>query len=147
MMPKRTKFKVEGLRELEKALIELPKATAKSVVRRGLMDAAGSFVTSIAARAPRFSGRLSASAGAGTKLSKRQRSLHKKESAVEVYAGFGSLPQAITEEFGTANQAPRPTVTPEWEAQKRPMLDSIKDFLAERIEQAAKRLAKKRARG
>ena len=68
------KFKIEGLAELDEALTELPKATARNVLLRTL-KAEGQRIADAGARnAPRLTGALAESYTVGTKLSRRQRS-------------------------------------------------------------------------
>ncbi len=97
-------FKVEGFRELERALIELPKATAKASVRRLLKKAAQPIADAGRGNAPEREGNLRESYGVGTRLTRRQRKVSKKESEVEVYVGPND-PAAIQTEFGNEHQA------------------------------------------
>jgi HK97 gp10 family phage protein len=145
-MAKRGSFRIEGLRETERALRELPKATAKGVLKRVLLKASNPLVADWTRRAPVLRGFLQRSIGAGTKLSRRQKGKHRKESSVEVFVGAGSLPQAITQEFGTAHHAAKPAGRPAWDANKRTMLASMKSDLKAEIEKARARLARKAAR-
>lgn len=142
----RQTFKVEGLRELEMALRGLPAATAKNVLQRALIKAGAPVAEAASRNARALSGKLQRSFGVSQKLSRRQKSQHKKESTVEVFAGPGALTQAITEEFGTAHSAPNPTLRPSWDSNKMGVLKSIKDDLAEEIDKAASRLARKAAK-
>jgi HK97 gp10 family phage protein len=80
------------------------------------------------------------------KLSRRQKSLYHKESEVEIYVGPAALVQAITQEFGTVTNRPQPFLRPAWQENKRAALDNIKDVLAEEIEKARARIARKTAR-
>lgn len=141
-----TTFRVEGLKELDEALKELPKATGKNVLRRMLFKAGAPIANAAAAAAPRLRGKLQTSIGAGTKLSKRQKQMHRPESSVEIFVGAGALVQAITQEFGTRNHPPKPFMRPAWDAHHRASLTSMRDDLAEEIEKARARLARKAAR-
>lgn len=147
-MASNTEFtvKVEGLRELEEALKELPKATGKNALKRALMRAAEPIAAAAAAMAPRRKGKLIASIKVGTTLSTNQRRRHEKQGDVEVFAGAGPLPHAHLQEFGTAHSAPKPFMRPAWDANKFRALASIKSDLAEEIEKARQRLARKAAR-
>lgn len=139
-------FKIEGLRELEDALKELPRATGKNTLMRALIKAGGPVAADAASAARRLSGKLQRSFGVSQKLSRRQKSQHRKESTVEVFAGPGALAQAITEEFGTAHSGPHPTLRPSWDANRMKVLESIRDDLAAEIEKARARLARKAAK-
>lgn len=139
-------FKIEGLSDLEEALGELKKATAKNILKRVLVKAGGPIAEDARNEARHLSGKLQRSFGVSDKLSRRQKSQNRKESMVEVYAGPGALVQAITEEFGTSSEAPHPTLRPSWDHNKRKAFDSVRDDLAEEIEKAGARAARKAAR-
>lgn len=146
-----TTVKVEGLRELEKALGELPRATGKNVLRRVLRTAGEPMVRDAKALVPVASGKLRDSIAVATQLSKRQRALYKKmfaddKASVEMFVGVAALPHAHLQEFGTSRHGPQPFMRPAWDANKNGMLDSIKDELGVEIAKAAKRLAAKQAR-
>lgn len=138
--------KVEGVSELLDGLEELPKATEKNVLQRALLNAADPIIRAAERLAPVFTGRLRKSVSSGTRLSRRQKQLHNKESEVEVYVGPEALVQAITQEFGTVNNRPQPFMRPAWERNKHETLNSIKDELTIEIEKARARIARKTAR-
>lgn len=152
-----TSVHVEGLRELDKALGELTKASAKGVVRRVLLKAAQPIADMARSLAPDDPDTpdpdLESSIGVGTKLSPRQGRLEKKETKhfSQVYAGAGPLPYAHLIEFGSINNSPKPFMRPAWDAQQGVALDIIKRDLGTEImktaERAAKRKAAKAARG
>ncbi len=144
-MAKQT-FRIEGLSELKEALTELPKATGTNTQKRALTKAGELIEATAESLAPVFKGGLKKSITVGTKLSGRQKSQHKKESKVEVFVGPGSMTRAITQEFGTYFHRPHPFMRPAWEQQKMNALESIKDLLAEEIEKARARLARKAAK-
>lgn len=139
----RTTVRVEGLRELERALGELPRATRKNVVTRVLKARAEPMAAAMRARAPVEFGDLRDSIGVGTRLTRSARKSHKKQSPVEVFAGPGSHPQAVTQEFGTVNHGPQAYVRPAWDAGKDGALDGIASDLGAEIGKAAARAAKK----
>lgn len=139
-------FRVEGLKELDRALKELPRATAKNVVTRVMLKAAQPIADDMAARAPRDTEYLADHIDTGVRLSRRQRSVSRKESDVEVYAGATRVDQAIFQEFGTFDQPAQPFARPAWESGKHGALEDVKAGLAVEIDKAAKRLAKKAAR-
>lgn len=142
----KTTFKIEGISETVEALQELPKATGKNVQKRALLKAGQVIANDAAANARRLSGALQRSYGVSDKLSRRQKSQHKKGSSVEVFAGPGALVQAITEEFGTAHSAANPTMRPAWDKNKRSALKNIGKDLWEEIDKARARLARKATR-
>lgn len=146
------RVKVEGLRELDRALAELPKATGKNVLRRVLRKAATPMADSMRAKAPVDEGALRASIGVGTKLTRRQASQHRKmfksdKASVELFVGAGGLPQAITQEFGTFKEPPQAFARPAWDAHRYQVLDVVAADLGEEIAKAAKRVARKLAKG
>ncbi len=141
-----TTFKIEGLSEVAEGLNELSKATGTNVLKRALKAAADPISSAATQKAPRFSGHLMQSIKPSDKLSRRQKSLYHKESEVEIFVGPAALVQAITQEFGTVTNHPQPFMRPAWQENKHAALDSIKDILAEEIEKARVRIARKTAR-
>lgn len=154
---------IEGLRELDRALGDLPKATAKNVLKRVLLKRAKPLEDAARANAPVDIGHLAASAAATTRLSRRQARLHRRESGggarrtaegwrsdpkgdVFVFVGFPSSPKSIVQEFGSIDQSPQPFMRPAWDAEQRGILEGLKTDLWTEIDKAAKRLARKQAR-
>lgn len=149
------KVKIHGLRELEKALAELPKATGKNVLRRVLRTRAQPIADAAISAAPddpvTQGNDLRSSIAVGTVLSKRQKSLHRKmfkndKAAVEMFVGAGPLPQAHLQEFGAPQHDPQPFMRPAWDGGKAQLLEGLKDDLWTEIKKAADRLAKKLAK-
>ena len=142
----RQSFKVEGLKDLETALLDLPKATARNVMLRTLKEQGAPIRDAGEANAPKLSGKLKLSYAISTKLSRRQKSLNKKQSPVEVYIGPGPHPKGVQTEFGNAHQRAEPHLRPAFDAKVRLVLDGIKVSLAGQIEKARARLARKAER-
>jgi len=145
-MARATKTSVEGLRETQKALAELPLSTRRNLARRVLMKAGKPIIDNFQQRAPRFEGHLADSGAVSTKLSKRQARTAKKLSGasdVVVYAGPGPDPAAIAQEFGNINHPAQPALTPAWEGEKRKSLKIIVKELKVEIKKAADRAARK----
>lgn len=143
----RQKFHIEGLAECEKALREFPKAvTVKAVLRRFLIEVAQPFIATAERLAPKLTGTLQASIDTGTKLTKRQKSQHHKQSAVEIFAGAGGLAQATQQEFGNANHGPQPFMRPAWDQHGKGMLDGMAAKLRTEIEKTRARIAKRAER-
>jgi hypothetical protein len=150
--------KVEGLAELDRALGELPKTTARAVLRRTGLKALEPFVAKVRSMAPidadpesspkRPPGTLRDSYIAGTKLNKAQARTAKREgkSFVEVYAGTND-PAGVQTEFGNAHQSAQPHARPAWETTQSEVIDLVGKQLFAEIEKAAARLAKKAAKG
>lgn len=139
-------FKIEGLKELDEALTELPKAIARNVLMRALKKAGQPIAAAGEANAPKLTGKLAASYTVSTKLSRRQRKLNPKESMVEVYVGPTPAAKSVQTEFGNAHQAPEPHLRPAWDANNQGALTSIRDDLEQEIEKARARLARKAER-
>lgn len=139
-------FQVEGLKELDEALKELPKATARNVLLRTLKEQGQPIATAGETYAPKLTGGLAASYVVSTKLSRRQRKANKKESDVEVYIGPAPSAKSIQTEFGNAHQAAEPHLRPAWDSNVGRVLMGIANSLSEQIEKARARLARKAAR-
>jgi HK97 gp10 family phage protein len=141
--------KIEGLKELDKALGELPKATAKATLRRVLVEG-GELIASAARRgAPVDEHYLYESIDVSTKLNRRQRSLHKDESGKmfqEMFVGTNN-PAGVQQEFGNEHNAAQPFMRPAWDAKKQDALERITVLLWGEIEKSAQRLARKAAKG
>lgn len=142
----RQTFKIEGLAELDEALQELPKATARNVLKRVLVEQGQPIKDAGEALAPRLTGGLKESYAVGTKLSRRQKSQNSKESDVEVYIGPGPAAKAVQTEFGNAHQAAQPHLRPAFDGNVMKVLSGIKTSLENEIEKARQRLAKKAER-
>ncbi len=151
----KTTVKVEGLKELEAALSELPKSTAKAVLRRTLKKAGEPIAASARALAPddpnTGGNDLKSSIAVSTKLSPRQKGVHKKmfkddRASVEMFVGAGPLSQATQQEFGNVNHGPQSFMRPAWDGKQNEALNIIKSEMWNEIEAAAKRLARKAAR-
>ncbi|MFZ5736311.1 MAG: HK97 gp10 family phage protein [Pseudomonadota bacterium] len=139
----RQTFKIEGLRELDDALTELPKSTARAVLVRTLKQEGQPIRDDGEAAAPRLTGGLKQSYTVGTKLSRRQKQANPKESMVEVYIGPGPAPKGVQTEFGNAHQAPQPHLRPAFDGNVMRVLDGIRDRLAENIEKTRARIARR----
>lgn len=142
----RQTFKIEGLADLDEALTELPKATARNVLARVLKEQGAPIKADGERNAPKLKGGLKASYTVSTKLSRRQKGLNRKESMVEVYIGPGPAAKGVQTEFGNAHQAAQPHLRPAFDSNVMKVLGGIKDSLAAEIEKARQRLAKKAER-
>ena len=134
--------KVEGLKDLEKALSELKVSTARNIARRGLKQALEPMAEAARRRVPSLSGDLAESINVTTKNPKRNR----KQSQIEAHMGPGRHPQGPQTEFGNRNHGPQPFMRPAWEEEKHGALESLAGILGEEIDKAAKRAARKAAR-
>lgn len=144
----RVKVHVEGLKELEQALKGLPKANAKAVLRRTMKEAGEPVAKTARSLAPEHIGYLRESIDVSTKLSRRQRKVHKKQSPVEMFIGPGPDPAAHLQEFGTGpGHHAQAFMRPAWDQHKNEVLDTIANRTWLEIEKTAARLAKKAAKG
>ncbi len=141
------RFKIEGLRELEAALADLPRATGRNAVRRVLRRAAEPIATAAEANAPRDTGALSRNVRVGSRLTRNQAAAQRKlgKSEQEIHVGV-TRPSGVLNEFGTVNQAAQPFLRPAWDANKEGALATISSELGTEIEKAAARAARKAAR-
>jgi len=161
---------VEGLRELDKALGELPKATARNVLKRTLAKAAQPVVDAARQRAPVKTGKLRDSIIASTRIKNKvgnaefaaamreglgvaaarsalrqaRRDAKGQGSFAELFVGpsTGAIPYAHIMEFGSIKDAPQPYMRPAWDATKKQALDIIKAELGGEIIRAARRVGR-----
>lgn len=160
-----SKVKIEGLKELERALAQLPKATGKSVLRRVLKKRAEPVAEAMRAAAPvddehmkksiivstkrpvgHKSDAARAFATAGGGAAGRAAAKAAGSGPVEVFVGPGRHPQAIFQEFGTSHHDPQPFARPGWDQTKDGVLAGLKDDLWAEVKKSAARLAKKQAK-
>lgn len=135
---RRTTVKVHGLRELQRALKQMPKAVAGNVLAKTLSEAGEPFARRATALAPVLTGALKASIVVGR--------AKKTRTSATVAIGPGPHPQGVFQEFGTAHHAAQPFMRPAWDAHKHRALDEIVRALRERIERTAAQLARRAKR-
>lgn len=163
----KTYLKFQGGRELERALAELKKSTAKAVARRVLLDAAEPIRAAAEANVPvRTSGRktfklskdgpslerrrgaLKMHIGKGTRLSRNQARMNRKlgKSEVEAYVGTRDRIGRLVE-FGTVDTPANPFLRRAWQAEGgQASLDRIGEGLGIEIDKAARRAARRTAK-
>jgi HK97 gp10 family phage protein len=151
MASTRKVMQIEGLTELDDALTELAEEfsprNAKTVLRGALRDAGKIIAEAGEANAPRgATGKLAESYTVGSKLSKRQKKEHKKESPIEVFVGPTPHPKSVQTEFGNAHQAAQPHLRPAWDGNVQRVLGVIIAQTKERLEKTRKRLAQRAER-
>ena len=144
--------KMEGWSELDRALGQLPKATARSVLQRVLKKRAEPIRQAWREMAPvqvENGGqyRDSIIVGPSSKLTARQKKDAKREGRhfAEIHVGTAD-PAGQQQEFGNVNHPAQPSGRPAWEQEKDKALAGIGEDLGAEIERAAKRLAKKQAK-
>jgi|SRR5690625_2273093 len=139
------KMRIEGLKQVDEALKELPRATAKNVVRRVLRKRAEPMAFLAANLAPVDDADLANSMEVNTRLARRQRGGKVPADRVEVFVGSSSS-LAHLQEFGTRHHAAQPFMRPAFEQLKYRVLDGIQKDLMNEIEKSKARQARKAAR-
>ena len=146
--------KTTGFAELDRALADIEKAaTAKAIMRRALKQAAQPMADMASSLAPvGATGTLAPSVTVGTKLSKRQKGMHRKmfrddKASVEMFVGAGPLASAHNQEFGNDHHGPQPFMRPAFDAEAKPTVDRLGKEMWAEIDKAAKRAAKRAAKG
>jgi HK97 gp10 family phage protein len=136
--------KIEGLRELDRALAELPKATARNTIVRTLKKAAAPVRDAAQSNAPKLTGELEQDIIIGTKLTKRQSSEVRRagKSFAEVYIGT-DLSRGMFTNFGTFKDPAQMWFDRAWAGTQDEALVTIKFELGTEIEKSAARLRKK----
>lgn len=171
----RTTLRVEGLRELDLALAELPAATGKNCLRRALTSAALPIVVAAKIFSPFRTGNLRRSigvskikftSGAAGKAAFAEAmaggATRQEASAAAAAANAGAADKGITsavavigpgrsryagmQEFGSVKNAPHPYMRPAWDGNQTNALELIKAELKTEIDKAVARLARKAAR-
>lgn len=172
-MPKQV-VQVEGLKELEAALKELPKATGKNVIRRALKAASIPIAdeatqkirvkhveTPVAVSKVKFSGgeagkrafaealasgATRAEAGLAAREANSETSDDPKMTAGVLVVG-PTKRAFYGFEYGTIKQAPQPFMRPAWDNNKDNALEIISEQIKIEIDKAVARIAKKALRG
>lgn len=148
-------IKTEGFREMDAALGEFSKATARNILTRAGLKALEPVAATAKAKAHRLTGKLQDSIDVSTRLGKRQKRLNRQPSTVEVYAGPTASdgenppPQGVWEEFGTEDHPPHAFLRPAWDGNQTEVLETVKEELAGELDKATARAQRKalRAKG
>ncbi len=142
-------FRIVGASELERALAQLPKAVAKSVLRGVLRKAGAPIVDHAVALCPHRTGELARSIDIRPTLTRRQRNRRMRGGAAEMFIGpsfpMGAHGHLI--EFGTVNMAAQPFLRPAWDAGKTRVLESVRKDIWQALVRVARRLAKRAEAG
>ena len=162
--------RVDGLKELDRALGDLSKRTAKSVSRRSLVRALEPMAEAARQNAPFRLGDLRESIAVSTRtpqggdagkaaFAEVLRGGGSREEAraalraakaggafAQAYMGPGRHPQAIMQEFGTAHHPPQPYMRPAFEAEKQATVERVTAGLRTEIDKAVTRAARQAAR-
>lgn len=139
--------KLEGFRELDRALGQLPKATARNTLVRVLKKAAAPVQGEAQSNAPRDTGELEGDIIVGTRLTKSQTRANRfVKGFAEVYVGT-DLSRGMFTNFGTYKDPPQFWFDRAWASTQNEALTIISTELGSEIEKSAKRYAKKLAKG
>jgi HK97 gp10 family phage protein len=167
-----TSVHVAGLKELDEALGELTKATARNVLKRALARGAKPVLDEAKRRAPVRTGELlrglhirtqlintvgnreysaAMRAGLGKAAALKALRAARREapgtgSFAEVYVQTGRNPQSVFQESGTAHHAAQPYLGPALDAKGNEAIKIIAGAIGEEIDKAAARAARKAAR-
>ena len=145
-------IKIAGLRELDAALGEFKKTTAKAIlVRVGkvALEPMAEVARALAPDDPETGGNdLKASIVVGTKLNPRQKRLAKKEPKdfATVYMGTAD-PAGVSQEFGNVNHGPQSFMRPAFAQEARSTIERVADGLKPEIEKTAARARARALKG
>jgi HK97 gp10 family phage protein len=137
--------------ELERALAEeLPKATAKNVLRKSMIEAMKRIEDRARELAPAEDGQLWDSITTKVARSKRvSRTQYAQSSGVTVETGPTGRPEggnAAWQEYGTVNMPANPFMRPASDSESQNVVDDVITVLTEQVEKAKARIARKAAR-
>lgn len=169
------KIRVDGLREVDRALGELSKSAARTVLRRAGMTALRPMAEMAARLAPRDTGELAGSitvsaradgadagkaafasvmrrGGSRSDAVQALREARESQDFVTVFAGprkpdgAREAVKQIAMEFGSFKDAAQPYMRPAFDAEARPTVDRLKPLIMAEIERAMARAARAAAR-
>ena len=141
--------KTSGFRELEKVLAEqLPKATARNVLRRVAKGALEPMADDAARRAPERTGKLAYSIAVSEGRTRRAKTsflrLHGVQMAMGPASGFGAvLSYASFDEFGTVDTPAFGFMRSAWDTGQMKALDYVQDNLWREVERSVAKRARK----
>lgn len=144
-------FRIEGLRELDRALAELPRSVAKPVLIRGMKKTLEPTKNLAVMFAPQETGRYAKTILITGDLKDSQKKDGELKSGVTVYVGSSS-PLAHLFEFGWhpgggATFTKRPHLRAAWDSTKEEVRKRFARFLWAEILKATKKLASKAVTG
>lgn len=174
MASNRTSVKIKGLKELDRALVNLPKATARNTLNRVLMKRAEPMRAAAESNAPVKSGKLRnniliskkakiskgirgeiagyvkkgmARSEAVLKAKANQAAKGNEKAFAQIFMGVAAdYAGAVAIEFGHDNVSPVPFMRGAFEKEKQGVIDGFVEDLGVIVNKAAKRYAKSQAR-
>ncbi|MNR96424.1 hypothetical protein D3C72_275790 [compost metagenome] len=145
-----------GFRELEDALEDFSKASARNIMKRAALEAIQPLADEMANLAPERAnggGNLKDAIAVSDKLGKRQKRLQRRQTNdfVEVYAGVEDVggvhvPSSVQQEFGNENHGPQPYARPAYDKEAQPTVDRLLITLKDEIDKATARAQRRAAR-
>jgi len=159
--------RVEGLREVERALKDLSKATARNVLRRALVKGGAPIAEAAREYAPEDRGDTERSIAVSTRRPKdapsgraafararrdgasvgqareAARVAGAQAAFAEAWVGPGRNPQALFQEFGTRHHGAQAFMRPAWDGRSQEALNRISIEIRNEVERA---IARARAR-
>jgi HK97 gp10 family phage protein len=154
------KVKTTGFRELERALLDLPKSTARGTARRAMVQALQPVLSAAQGSVPRgATGNLAAGLAISSTLNKNQARSARADRVgglLTLYVGAQS-PHAHLVEFGTGPRfhksgkfvgvsPARPFLRPAWDGNAAQVLEILSAHLRVEIEKTLARAARRAAR-
>lgn len=156
-------MKVEGFREIEKALADLPRGTAKSVVRRAMKKELSPIARMANALWPGSDDDVFQISSKVARSQKSDSQAPEGPTVVNMFVGANKAPgvgapHAHLVEFGTGPRShksgkyvgavsPQPMLQPAWDAQSRGVLEGLGARIWDEIAKTLARRAKKSAKG
>lgn len=140
------RVKVQGLRELDKALEGLKISTAKGALRRVAKKALEPMLETAKHHVPVDEGHLRDSiviASSGLTRRARAQDRGRVKQGIRLYLGTASR-NAVPREFGSARSAAQPYMRPAWDQHKDEAVQIVARELGPEIEKTARRAAKRR---
>lgn len=132
-------LRIEGFDDVDRRLVRLEAMGDIEPLKDIGIEAIGPVAETARGLARRRTGALANSIHAGDRLSPAQAALNRPEpGTVEVYAGPGPLPQAITEEFGTVHEGAHPYMRPAWDSRVSDVQDRLRGGLGKRLDRIVK---------
>jgi HK97 gp10 family phage protein len=131
-MPEGVQLQIEGLKELEDALLSLPEDIRKQVLTEAIDAAAEILKDEAKRRAPRVTGKLADS------IEVRE-AKPKKGEAVRRLIGPKGVKYAGFVEYGTAHNPPKPYMRPTHDGRKNQVITQARADVIEGIEELANR--------
>lgn len=143
--------KTRGFKDLERKLAnDLPKATARNVLRRVAKGALEPMADSAAQKAPERTGKLAYSITVSEGRTRRAKTDWNRSRGVQMAmgpsSGLGTLNYATFDEFGTIDTPAFGFMRAAWDSGSFKALDYVQDNLWRAVETAIGRVQKKQAR-